>query len=391
MRKLNLFIIVILIISALLYAEKSYCTSSIAKIIKIEGPVFVINESGTKKNASINMLLYGEDTIKTGDNGICHVEYSDQTILRILQESEVKINEVTDDDDDVNSITCILGSIFAKIFKTSANKNKYQVMTPTAVVGVRGTDFMVSTGEDGASHIGVEEGEVEVENENDQNVKLQKNEQLDVNYKSEMKKAANFQYKNFNRKQWMEKRKNFFANNKTQILDHYEKRFTKMDTKQNAIQNNLQKLSLERKQLITGLTKARKNKNTPAIQQYKTKLQNNYSKYFKNMKQARKLDNKFTGNSHMLQRLNKSPKFAKENATRLKALNIKKDKYSNKMKNNKQNRRKSYNEYKKHNLIKKLEKQSGKVKDVKGMKKKLGSEIKKGKKKTSNKPNKKLK
>lgn len=348
--KKNILLIMVLFV---IPASVVFAQNQIAKMQKTEGIVEIISENGTKKNASHGMLINEEDIIITKENGKCTIQYADQTLVRILPNSHVKVNEVTEDADDVNSITCFLGTIWAKIVKTG-NKEKFSVMTPTSVAGVRGTDFMVSTGEDGASKVGVQDGEVEIEDDKGLKTKAVKNEQVDVDHKSNVKKSGNFQKDNFNENEWRTERKNYYSQNKGEVLNSVETRMDNSDAKYDSLQEKDNRISGERTQLITDLTKSIASKDMTKTQQYTKNLKSNYKEYRENNQEMRRVENRSSGDHNIVQRLNDDPEFSKQNSSRLQRLNERKSRNRNRYRKSRGRRKKNTREYKKHNIFQKL-------------------------------------
>jgi len=64
-----------------------------------------------------------------------------------------------------HSVLLFFGKLWNKISKKALRKKVFEVQTPTAVCGVRGTDFETASYEDGTMLVRVNSGEVEVDSE----------------------------------------------------------------------------------------------------------------------------------------------------------------------------------------------------------------------------------
>lgn len=83
------------------------------------------------------------------------------SLLRIAEGSFVKIEELQGlSNTRVNSAALIAGRV--RFVAASVSGQNYRITTPSAVIGVRGTDFAVAVDEDRGATVAVERGQVEV-------------------------------------------------------------------------------------------------------------------------------------------------------------------------------------------------------------------------------------
>lgn len=96
--------------------------------------------------AEIGMVLKEGDMIRTQTNSSTTVEIENAGLVEIKPNSELELMELTTDKNDNSRRTIIdlsLGEVLIKAKKLNNKKSKFEVKTPTSVVGVRGTAFSV--------------------------------------------------------------------------------------------------------------------------------------------------------------------------------------------------------------------------------------------------------
>ncbi len=166
MKKIIFIIICILSLSVLLNAE-----SINVKIINIEGGVTIQKANGNKISAAKGSIVSTGDIITTAQRSICDLEFSDNTYSRIGELSELKISEAESKEkhtlfgikkDKKIKLDLAKGAFLSKM-KKLGNKEVFEVKTPVAVVGVRGTNFQ-ATSTPAGTNVSVYQGAVAVTN-----------------------------------------------------------------------------------------------------------------------------------------------------------------------------------------------------------------------------------
>jgi Tfp pilus assembly protein FimT len=115
--------------------------------------------------AQVNMSVYFGDTVRSGPGGEGEIVFNDESLLKINPNSKLAINTIISPVEKKNSVLLFFGRIWSKISRTALNRKSFEVQTPTAVCGVRGTDFTTAAYEDGTMLVQVASGRVEVNNE----------------------------------------------------------------------------------------------------------------------------------------------------------------------------------------------------------------------------------
>ncbi|MCP3851911.1 MAG: FecR domain-containing protein [Gammaproteobacteria bacterium] len=119
----------------------------IAKVISAKGLVFAQSGSMEKRKLKRRSKIYSEDTILTSKSASTQIRFSDGSLISLEQESEFTISEYTfnnNEDDKVifNLLEGKLRTITGKIGKKT--KKNYQMKTPVATIGIRGTHYVIN-------------------------------------------------------------------------------------------------------------------------------------------------------------------------------------------------------------------------------------------------------
>ncbi|MBP9886602.1 MAG: FecR domain-containing protein [Leptospiraceae bacterium] len=106
----------------------------------------LVSKEGKEQKIQREMFFFKEDTIRTGKDGIVDIQIVDGVIIRIKQNSELKLSEILIEDNG-NIIKTKLdlksGKVFTKTTKKLNGESSFVIATPTFVAGVRGTEFIV--------------------------------------------------------------------------------------------------------------------------------------------------------------------------------------------------------------------------------------------------------
>ncbi len=110
-----------------------------------------VTSSKTKATGKVKVgdKVYPEDTIMAGVDSRAKVVMSDKNILNISPNSKVVIERYENSKGENSTKNVSLSVLYGKL-RTTVNqkydgeKSKFHVKTPTAVAGVRGTDFLTS-------------------------------------------------------------------------------------------------------------------------------------------------------------------------------------------------------------------------------------------------------
>jgi hypothetical protein len=117
--------------------------------------------------AALSMPVYFGDTIRTGDQGQGAITYVDNSVLRVHAHSCISLNALLSPVERKNSVLLFFGRIWNRVSRKLSRRKAFEVHTPTAVCGVRGTEFGTASYEDGTMIVRVDSGNVSVDNEID--------------------------------------------------------------------------------------------------------------------------------------------------------------------------------------------------------------------------------
>ncbi len=127
-------------------------TKRIASITELKGAVEVKIGKEKWMSAKVGMELNQGDLIKTKTNSwaLINLDGEAQTAtLELKQNGQLKITELSENKAEQTQNTLLdlgLGEILIEAKKLHSEKSKFEVKTPTSIVGVRGTTFSVSVG-----------------------------------------------------------------------------------------------------------------------------------------------------------------------------------------------------------------------------------------------------
>lgn len=139
----TLFLILTLLISSVAFAQGK----KVAVVKIMRGEVEVITLGKTSKLKVEDWVEDGA-VVKTGDKSFVKLVFIDKSQMNVGPNSEMKIEKFSGNDSGV--IDLVKGKIRSQVTKDylqmkDKDKSKLFIKTPTAVMGIRGTDFMIST------------------------------------------------------------------------------------------------------------------------------------------------------------------------------------------------------------------------------------------------------
>ena len=152
--------IYILILTSIIYSNQT-----IGLVTKTKGKVEYQKFSDKKFTSKYykGLGLYGNDRIRTGDNGFSIYRYlDDASSIKILKNSDIRIEGRIKSRSIVKNIEINNGLLNFDI--DNQEDEYFTIVTPTSVATVKGTEFwLICNGPEGDKFLGVE-GEVEVKN-----------------------------------------------------------------------------------------------------------------------------------------------------------------------------------------------------------------------------------
>lgn len=133
-----------IIIVGLFIQSISWAESNIGKITQLEGSATVIHHAGKTQTLKIGDSIDEGDDIYTAANSHLQIHMKDDAYLALRPNSRLRIDNyhVATVEDSRSILTLFKGSLRAVTgWVGKANAAQYRVNTPSATLGVRGTDY----------------------------------------------------------------------------------------------------------------------------------------------------------------------------------------------------------------------------------------------------------
>ena len=182
----------------------------LGQITSLSGDVQVKGAKETVwRKAELNMPVFFGDNIRTREVGKVTITFVDQSLLKVHSNTHIALNTIVSPVEKKSSTLLFFGRIWNKVSRKILRMKAFEVQTPTAVLGVRGTEFETASYEDGTTIVRVDSGRVTVDNEIDRST-LSSNEGSQLSFDTKkIKTESDF------RPEWervkKESRKSLFA------------------------------------------------------------------------------------------------------------------------------------------------------------------------------------
>jgi len=138
----------------------------LGSITSVSGTVELKRTKDTEwTKAELNMPVYFGDQVKTLEDGNITITFLDESLMTVQPNTHVALNTIISPLEKRNSVLLFFGRIWNKARRKIVQMRGYEVQTPTAVLGVRGTEFEVGSYEDGTTLVRVASGGVMVDSE----------------------------------------------------------------------------------------------------------------------------------------------------------------------------------------------------------------------------------
>jgi hypothetical protein len=123
----------------------------VGRFASAQGSV-VVERGGVELRARAGVELSMGDEVRTGATGRAKLLLEDGTVLNLGDDSRLKLTKYILDPTNGRDglFELVRGTVRAWVTKLRNPKSKFDVQTPTAVAGVRGTDYALREGDAGA-------------------------------------------------------------------------------------------------------------------------------------------------------------------------------------------------------------------------------------------------
>jgi hypothetical protein len=158
MKKASSFTTIVLLLLSCLAAPISLAwaeSQAVATVVALRGTAVAQNKSGASRNLSLKSQLFQEDVLKTGNNGKLQIMFTDNSIISMSRDSEMKIAEYRWQSEQKDGalkmqvkegLFRVMGGAIAK----DAPQN-FKTETPTATIGIRGSMYAFKSTQDSLS------------------------------------------------------------------------------------------------------------------------------------------------------------------------------------------------------------------------------------------------
>lgn len=145
-----------------LFCFTAQARAATGKLTVVAGQVWVKPAGGSEQTAAEGQSVSAGTQIRTGENGRAAVAFEDGSELRLEPGSQLVLSPHKRNKAEKNSVVLFFGRLWSKVTGSSGGGRNYEVKTPNAVCGVRGTEFVTAVGDDGSARVRVSEGTVGV-------------------------------------------------------------------------------------------------------------------------------------------------------------------------------------------------------------------------------------
>ncbi|HHY73789.1 MAG TPA: hypothetical protein GX497_11355 [Bacillus bacterium] len=165
MKNIKFWVSILFLFSLLLPAFFHADAARIAVVKEVKGEVYIKKGGGQREfKAKDGMSLTQGDSVRTEGKASANIHYDDGSKATVGANSKLIVSKLDNKDDGKQTKTKVLsGKVWNSVKNLSNVNDEYDIETPTAVMGVRGTHFLVSTDPlAGKSSVSVLEGIVGV-------------------------------------------------------------------------------------------------------------------------------------------------------------------------------------------------------------------------------------
>lgn len=139
MKSAQKLIAVFILLSFLMPLAFADAGKEIAVVIKVKGSAFVKSSEKSWATLKNGRRLNSDDQIKTGKDGLVAIVFTDdKSMLKIRSNSQFQLKGERTKKGVAKKLLLIVGQVWSKITPGGAG---YQMVTPSGVAAVRGTEF----------------------------------------------------------------------------------------------------------------------------------------------------------------------------------------------------------------------------------------------------------
>lgn len=140
----------------LIFTGVLFSAAPLGKVVSVKGEAWLGHGFDPKKKVEVGDEVYAKDRIQTKSGAEVKLDLAGKSQVTIGPDSYFKLQS---NDTEKTDLSLFSGSVKCKVKKLS-DESRFQVKTPSAVAGVRGTEFETMLGNDMSTVVLCDEGEV---------------------------------------------------------------------------------------------------------------------------------------------------------------------------------------------------------------------------------------
>lgn len=157
---LTKFVSTVIVLTSLFYQSISHAENYQAKIVKVQGQVYVLNEQGEKRVVDTPFYrVKGNETVVTSKSSKAVLQFENGSMSVLGQKSSLRVEKS-------GWLSQLGGKVFYVFKKVFGKQKSRQVKTKFATIGIRGTSFIVDA-ENDSQQIALQEGNLNIESPGD--------------------------------------------------------------------------------------------------------------------------------------------------------------------------------------------------------------------------------
>jgi len=166
----------IIILTLVLQAGAAWATEG--KATSVKGEAWATAPGGSEAKLTQGTELPAGTKIRTGKDGLVEITFDDGSLLRVQPCTSLALSPAKRQTKK-NAVVLFFGRVWSRVTKSDSDRS-YEVNTPNAVCGVRGTEFDTAVADDGTARVRVTSGKVAVEGDGSDAAMVGKGEEVEA-------------------------------------------------------------------------------------------------------------------------------------------------------------------------------------------------------------------
>ncbi|RDH81461.1 MAG: hypothetical protein DIZ80_15375 [endosymbiont of Galathealinum brachiosum] len=151
---------ILFVLSPFLFQSTLLAENFRARIVKVQGQVYVMNSEGEKrKPEKMQFLVNSDETVVTSKNSKAVLQFDDGAMSVLDQKSSLRVEQS-------GWLSQLGGKIYYVFRKVIGKQKPKKVRTKFATIGIRGTTFIVDA-DDNNQQVALQEGKLNIESPGD--------------------------------------------------------------------------------------------------------------------------------------------------------------------------------------------------------------------------------